>query len=213
MRKLPWWSMSFLWYAFLLTLAIGSGGWTVVRDLYFYLKGESAPSGALPTFLYICSIAAVWVLWIRERRVANPKLLGEAFDFMGYGQRGSGQSLEGQWHAYTEMMFQLYLCNTRPIATVVRSIQLDGSRLTPPLTIDWPNVLSRRNEVNEAILFETELHHGIAKTFKIQADATVYGFKDVPSVSMDKLVIRVQDSFGNWHTMKIRAGATIKCGL
>jgi hypothetical protein len=178
--------------------------WSLVRDVYFYSSGQSVPSGALPTFLYICSIAAVWVLWFRERQARRlheaPELSGEAFDFSGYGIHGILQSL-GQWQADTEMSFQLYLCNTRPVPTIVRSIELDGKALTPPLKCHWPSLRSRLNNSSE-ILLGTHFHYGIGKVLTVQVDIAADGFKsvgDVPPVQMDKLVIRVQDSFGHWH--------------
>jgi hypothetical protein len=73
MRKPPWWSLSFFVTALLVTLSIGSGGFTVVRDLYFYSEGQQPPQQGLLTFLQVCSILAAWGLWLRER---NARLQG-----------------------------------------------------------------------------------------------------------------------------------------
>jgi hypothetical protein len=60
-------SLSFWITLVLATLSLGSGGFTVVRDLYFYSQSKEPPNRGLLTFLQVCSIFAAWGLWIQER--------------------------------------------------------------------------------------------------------------------------------------------------
>jgi hypothetical protein len=68
MQKPAWWSLSFFLMLFLATLSIGSGGFTVVRDLYFYSQAKEPPQKGLLMFLRVCSILASWFLLMRERK-------------------------------------------------------------------------------------------------------------------------------------------------
>jgi hypothetical protein len=69
MKRPPWWTLSFFITVVLATLSIASGGFTVVRDLYFYTQGKEPPQRGLLTFLQVCSIISAWGLWLRERNL------------------------------------------------------------------------------------------------------------------------------------------------
>jgi hypothetical protein len=103
------------------------------------------------------------------------------------------------------LYFNLYLYNQRDVPTLIRSIQLDGSKLTPPLEFDiWPP----RND----FLGELELSYSIGKTVDVSGTVLVSGFKslgDVPSISLDGIGIRVEDSFQQWHAIGVRTGESI----
>jgi hypothetical protein len=67
MKRPPWWTLSFFLTMTLATLSIATGGFTVLRDLYFYTRGKEPPQRGLLTFLQVCSIMSAWGLWSRER--------------------------------------------------------------------------------------------------------------------------------------------------
>jgi hypothetical protein len=98
MKKPSWFSLSFFFTATLLTLSIGSGGFTVVRDLYFYSEGKEPPQRGLLTFLQVCSITAAWGLWLKERQtrleVVNPRPTKRLVIISASQSRGRFQSDE-----------------------------------------------------------------------------------------------------------------------
>lgn len=52
----------------LITLSVGSGTWAIARVLSLSLQGKDVPSTALPTWYFLSSIVASWLLWYRERK-------------------------------------------------------------------------------------------------------------------------------------------------
>ena len=58
---MPWWV--------LLTLGLASGGFSVLRDLYFLASGVQPARNTLLTFIEVCAILAAWGMWFRERRL------------------------------------------------------------------------------------------------------------------------------------------------
>jgi hypothetical protein len=69
MKRPAWWTLSFFFTVILATLSIASGGFTVVRDVYFYSQNQEPQQKGLLTFLQICSILSAWGLWLRERNL------------------------------------------------------------------------------------------------------------------------------------------------
>jgi len=83
---------------------------------------------------------AAYHAWRREYdnyagEVANyqrPDISGEAFSFRGYRFQGDDQS-RSHWTSSHDVTFEVVLRNHSPINTTLKSIELDGTRLTPAL--------------------------------------------------------------------------------
>jgi hypothetical protein len=135
----------------------------------------------------------------------RPDIRGEAFDLSGEGIYGEGYDQPGHWSVSCQSSFELYLCNHNPVNTTLKAIELDGSRLRPPVTFDF----DRLN-----IPDGTELVHGIGTKFTVQVNATVEGMRlaDISPIAMDDLRVNVVDAFDHKHPIPIRQGERLKFG-
>ena len=174
-------------------------------------KGNAWVVGGSAVFALIFLVIASYRTWRDEHdryigeitKNQKPDIRGEAFNFSGYGIFGEGQTC-GHWSVDCQTTFELFLCNQRPINTTLKDIHLDGSKLVPP-------VIFRLSEDPPASF---ELPHGIGKTIKVKADATVDGSRiaDVPPIIMDDLRVQVEDAFGQEHPIQIRNGERLIFG-
>src|ERR1039457_3218414 len=144
-------------------------------------------------------------------RNGRPDIRGEAFNFSGYGIHGEGHK-HGHWSADCNITFEIYLCNHSPIITTLKAVEVDGSRLAPPVIFDF--------RVIEAVLREpafqvgTEMPHGIGKTVKVRATATVDGMRlaEIPPIVMDALQIHIVDAFEHKHPIRVKQGERLVFG-
>ena len=141
----------------------------------------------------------------------RPDIRGEAFNFSGYGIHGDGQ-YRGHWSASCDVTCELFLCNHSPINTTLKGIELDGSRLTPPVTFDFTGT----DPMLRAAAFPVglEMPHGIGKTITVRLTATVDGMRiaDIPPIVMDNLQATIVDAFEQKHPIRIRQGECLSFG-
>ena len=139
----------------------------------------------------------------------RPDISGEAFNFSGYRFQGEDQS-RSHWGSSHEVAFEVLLCNHSPINTRLKSIELDGSRLTPALLF----------HAGGAVLGEApfpiglEMPRGIGKQFTVHLTAIVggMGIRQIPPITMDNLAIYIMDSFEQKHPIRIRPGERLIFG-
>ena len=67
---------------------------------------------------------------VEVAKYQRPDISGEAFNFSGYRIQGDDQS-GSHWTSSHEVKFEVSFCNHSPITTTLKSIELDGTRLTP----------------------------------------------------------------------------------
>src|SRR4051812_12902207 len=80
-------------------------------------KGNGWVVGGSAILAVVFFVAASYRTWRDEHgkyvaeiaRNPRPKIVGEAFNFSGYGIHGEGQE-HGHWIAHSEITFDLFLC-------------------------------------------------------------------------------------------------------
>jgi hypothetical protein len=185
-------------------------------------RGNSWVVGGSAVLAALFFVVAAYKSWRDEHdrymlevaKNQKPEIKGEAFNFTGYGIHGDGQEY-GHWSAHSEITFELYLCNQRPITTNLKSIHLDGSRLVPPVSFALlPESETPDELLRNAPLSRVELPHGTGKTIKVKTDATVDNMRlaGVPPIVMDNLQIRIVDAFDQEHPIRIRSGERVILG-
>ena len=145
---------------------------------------------------------AQYKLWSKEReereveqaKNQRPELKGEAHSFEAHGMQGEGLS-DGDWHCNTQFRFKVNLCNHRPVNTNITEIRLDGSPLNPPVVFGECEI---PRDAPLGAPPDLQLNHGIAKSFAVNADATINGMRshDVKDVDLQNLRIVVVDGDG-----------------
>lgn len=135
----------------------------------------------------------------------RPDIQGEAFKFSGCGISGEGHN-EGVWSANTEVEFEMSLCNHRPVATTLKRVELDGSRLEPPVSFEFGFHHPPPSNI--------ELPHGIGKSVTVKLEATVIGMRiaDVPAIKLNNLLLVVIDAFNERHVIRTRDGESFRFG-
>jgi hypothetical protein len=162
------------------------------------------------TFLAAVFFAvAAYHAWRREydkysgesERYQKPDISGEAFNFRGYRVRGDDQS-RSRWSSSQEVTFDVFLCNHSPINTTLKSIELDGTRLTPALLFHVVGAGSGGVPFPVGL----EMPHGRGKQFTVHVTATVggMGIRQTPPIAMDNLAIHILDAFEQKHPIRIR---------
>ena len=139
----------------------------------------------------------------------RPDISGEAFNFTGYRIQGDDQS-RSHWSSSHQVAFEVLLCNHSPINTTLKSIELDGARLTPALLF----------HAGGAVLGEApfpiglEMPRGVGKQFTVHLTAIVggMGIRQIPPITMDNLAIYIIDSFELKHPIRIRPGERLIFG-
>lgn len=164
-------------------------------------------------------VVAAFKTWADEHRKCvaeiaknqKPDIRGEAFDFLSSEGSGEG-NYRDHWRSYTDLTFELFLCNQRPVTSNLRAIELDGTQLVPPVTFDV-----MRHAVNmepDLTTLDVELSQGMSRTLSVNGTATVYGMRlaDVPPIMLDKLIVTVIDGFEQRHRIRVRAGERLRFG-
>jgi hypothetical protein len=162
---------------------------------------------------------AAYHAWLEEHdkytgRVAKyqrPDISGEAFNFSGYRIQGDDQS-RSHWTSSHEVTFEVSFCNHSPITTTLKSIELDGTRLTPAVLF--------YSHLTGAVLGEAafpvglEMPHAIGKQFRVHVRATVggMGIRQIPPITMDNLTVQIVDAFDQKHPIRIRPGERLIFG-
>jgi hypothetical protein len=131
----------------------------------------------------------------------RPDIRGEV-GVCGYGMEGEGHE-NGHWSVDSEVVFQLSLCNHRPVTTTLEGIECDGSQLTPPVLFE-PSLVSSTGSFPVG----TEMPHGIGKTIDVAIAATIDGvrWQDVHPIDLKPLKFYVIDAFGQRHLLQIKRG-------
>jgi hypothetical protein len=120
----------------------------------------------------------------------RPGIRGEV-SVCGYGTEGEGQE-HGYWSSDFEVVFQLSLCNYRPVNTTLQGMECDGSQLMPPVVFDSWLVHS-----SGAFPVGTEMPQGIGKTIDVAVQARIAGVRlhDVHPTDLQPLKCYVVDAF------------------
>jgi len=141
----------------------------------------------------------------------RPDIRGEAFNFSGYGIHAEGHE-HGHWSVDCEVTFEIYVCNHNTITTTLKAIEVDGSRLTPPIKFDFRVIEAVRRE--PAFPVGMEMPHGVGKSLKVRANATVDGmrFSEVPPIGLEHLGIHIVDAFENSHPIRVKQGERLIFG-
>lgn len=139
----------------------------------------------------------------------RPDIKGEAFNFSGYGIHGEGHS-HGHWSTSCDVTLEIYVCNHRPITTTLKGVELDGSRLKPPVNFDFIEGALRE----PAFPVGMEMPHGIGKTMKVRATATVDGMRlaEIPPIALDNLQVHIVDAFEHKHPIGVKQGERLIFG-
>ena len=119
---------------------------------------------------------------------------------------GSGMNGTGETSCSCDLIFDLSLCNHRPVNTTLQGIDFDGSQLTPPVVFS-PSVAHRHKWFPAGKL----LTHGIGVTAQAIVEARVSG-TTFTSLSLDALRVHVIDAFGNRHLLSMKQGQTVEIG-
>jgi hypothetical protein len=182
-------------------------------------RGNSWVVGGSAVLAAVFFVVAAYKTWRDEHnkyvdeiaKSLRPDIRGEAFNFSGYGIHGDGHT-RGHWSASCDVTFELYFCNHRPINTTLKSLELDGSRLTPTVTFGFDLIDGLRPE--KAFPVGMEVPHGIGKTITVVVTATVDGMRipDIPPIVMDNLEVHVIDAFELKHPIRIRPGERLRFG-
>jgi hypothetical protein len=172
-------------------------------------KANSWTVGATAVAAVAMFIVAAYLTWKDEHgkytaelaRNQRPDIQGEV-GVSGYGINTEGQE-HGRWSVGCEVVFNLTLCNHRPISTTLQRIECDGSQLKPP-------VVFRAWSVNALGSFPigTEMPQGIGKSIDLALDATIDGVRwdDVHPIDLAPLRFYVIDAFGEKHLLKVSSG-------
>lgn len=144
-------------------------------------------------------------------RNGRPEIRGEAFNFSGYGIYGEGHD-HGHWSADCNVTFEIYICNHNPIITTLKAVEVDGSRLTPPLVFGFRIIETVLRE--PAFPLGMEMPHGMGKTMKVRVTATVDGMRlaEIPPIVMDDIQVLIVDAFEHKHPIQVRKGERLIFG-
>jgi hypothetical protein len=182
-------------------------------------RGNGWVVGGIAFLAAVFFVLAAYRTWRDEHhryigevaRNHRPDIWGEAFNFSGYGIHGEGHE-HGHCSADCNVTFEIYVCNHNPITTTLKAVEVDGSRLTPPVNFDF--------RVIEAVLREPafpvgmEMPHGMGKTMKVHATATVDGMRlaEIPPIVMDAIQIHIVDAFEHKHPIRVKQGERLIFG-
>jgi hypothetical protein len=172
-------------------------------------KANSWIVGATGVAAVVMLIVAAYLTWKAEHgkyttelaKNQRPDIQGEV-GVSGYGINGEGHE-HGRWSVSCEVVFQLTLCNHRPVSTTLQKIECDGSQLKPPVVFStWQ--LHRLGSFPVG----TEMLQGIGKSIDLALDATIDGVRwdDVHPIDLAPLKFYVLDAFGEKHLLKVRPG-------
>lgn len=172
-------------------------------------KGNAWVVGGSAVLAVVFLVVAAYLTWKDEHdnytaelnRNQAPEIRGEVA-VGGYGIEGEGHE-RGHWSVNSEVIFQLKLCNHRPVNTTLHGIECDGSQLTPPVIFS-PWMVHPKGTFPAG----TEMPHGIGKTIDIAVAASIDGVRwdDVHPIDLQPLKFYVIDSFGQKHLLKVRQG-------
>jgi hypothetical protein len=182
-------------------------------------KGNGWVVGGIAFLAAVFFLMAAYRTWRDEHhryigevaRNQRPDIKGEAFNFSGYGVHGEGHE-HGHWSAGCNVTFEIYVCNHNPITTTLKAVEVDGSRLTPPVNFDF--------RVIEAVLREPafpvgmEMPHGMGKTMKVRATATVDRMRlaEIPPIVLDDIQVHIVDAFEHKHPIRVKQGERLIFG-
>jgi hypothetical protein len=175
------------------------GTWLTLAVATVMVFAAQYDAWALERLRYECEHARY-----QKEALANvrPEIQGEVSGF--HLDRMHGKTTDGgrRSSSFVDCVCDVYLCNVRPATTNLKAIFLDGSMLTPPVEFSVAQLLAP----------PSELVKGIGHSFQIAAGATVQGsaMRDLMSLDLANLKVRVIDAFGGEHVIQVRAGERLE---
>jgi hypothetical protein len=108
----------------------------------------------------------------------------------------------------------LYVCNFRATKTTLRTIEMDGSAIRPPIQFSEIHVFNptqpRYHEAGTPAPPPVVLEQGIEHHFELTAQANVEGQREnFPTISLHGLKILVVDAFGGKHVASLQPDAAV----
>jgi hypothetical protein len=175
-------------------------------------KGNSWVVDGSAVLAVVFFVLAAFLTWNDEHQkyvaeVAKnqmPDIKGQ-LEMVGSGMYGISTG-SGETSCSCDLIFDLSLCNHRPVNTTLQGIDFDGSQLNPPVVFS-PSVAQRHEWFPAGAL----LTHGIGVTAQAIVEARVSG-TTFTSLSLNALRVHVIDAFGNRHLLSMKQGQTVEIG-
>ena len=137
-----------------------------------------------------------------EEKLKNgkPEIKGEASAFQ-VGMKGPTQA-NGKLITGAECVFKIVACNHRQVETSLRSVVLDGTLLSPPVTFSQP--LEPGMPGAGLITFKFGIHN----TMFFRCHATIEG--PGTDIKLDNLKVGITDGLGLYHTINTKIGEYLR---
>lgn len=136
-----------------------------------------------------------------EEKLKNgkPEIKGEASAFQ-VGMKGPTQA-NGKLITGAECTFRIVACNHRQVETSIRSVVLDGSLLSPPVTF---STLEPGIPFVAPITFKYGIHHAMF----FRCHATIEG--PGTDIKLNNLKVGITDGLGLYHPINTKIGEYLR---